>query len=621
MPEYDYDTLNGLFVEKAHILASRRIDDSPLKRQMIEVRDRYETGISGVVIPSPDVAGEPMIPKATPALIAEAIDFTAMRAASVMPSILVPAKDASKQSGPSSREYAGRRRRAYHAVWHESRVKLLLRRAFRHLAGYGQFALLVVPDFDKGLPQIQLRDPLTSYPSPMSPEEMRPPDDVGFIYGRSSNWIAQRLPRLADIVGQQPDVLWDVAEWIDDEWIMLGVLGPRDTGSHQSRRDRTSAPNDVTALGRAWPNRAGMVPGVIPGRVTLNRIASQVSNVMGISDLMDRIMTLEVIAQERAVFPDKYVVSAGDQEAYLVDREWHDGRTGKVNLVANAQSLGELRSDPSPLAQQLVANLERNFRMGGSGLVPQAGGESFGSLRTGRANDSILAASVDPRIQEIHEIAEFGLCIVNEAIAACFNGYWPNKKYTLFSGWAGDESYVEFRPSTHLEGVHETVVEYPIPGADAATTNLLLIQAVNGGMMSSITARSLHPLIKDAVGEERNIQVDQLRKAMFAGFLNRSQTGEMNDLDMAALIQRIVAGDPIEEAVPAVNEEAQRRQAAIPAESTVLPAPQAQPGLAQPGMGVEAQGAPAGPGGPPDRAAFLQALAQRLREAPPAEVA
>ena len=68
----------------------------------------------------------------------------------------------------------------------------------------------------------------------------------------------------------------------------------------------------------------------------------------------------------------------------------------------------------------------------------------------------------------------------------------------------------------------------------------------------------------------------------------------------------LVRNDQFElaEAVGKAQEEAQERQA-MPVEPT---APEAQPGLAQPGMGAEAGGGPPAAAAPPDMRQLLGAL-------------
>ncbi len=140
------------FDEIVGIVRLRQDAQSPLLERMLQVQERYN---GDYVIPLPSMDNEPVLPPLTPALIAENVDAVAQRAASVVPFIGCPAIDESKERGIRSREYADIRRRALAATWYQSKYKVKIRRAYRHLAGYATTCLVVTPDFDKGLPRIE----------------------------------------------------------------------------------------------------------------------------------------------------------------------------------------------------------------------------------------------------------------------------------------------------------------------------------------------------------------------------------------------------------------------------------------------------------------------------------
>jgi hypothetical protein len=121
----------------------RQMNNGELLSKMIEVRRRYN---ADWVVPYVSEMDQEALPTTTPGLIAEAIDFIGMRAASVMPYMNSPAIDGSRPSGVRSLEYAGIRRKIMGATHHKSMTKLHLRRAMRHLAGYATTSMIVVPD-------------------------------------------------------------------------------------------------------------------------------------------------------------------------------------------------------------------------------------------------------------------------------------------------------------------------------------------------------------------------------------------------------------------------------------------------------------------------------------------
>ena len=130
---------------------NRQMNNGDLLEKMIEVRRRYN---ADWVIPYVSEIDNEVLPPTTPALIAEAIDFVGMRAASVMPYMNSPAIDHSKEIGVRSREYAAIRRKILGATHHNSKTKLHLRRAMHHLAGYATASLIVTPNFKTCSPEI-----------------------------------------------------------------------------------------------------------------------------------------------------------------------------------------------------------------------------------------------------------------------------------------------------------------------------------------------------------------------------------------------------------------------------------------------------------------------------------
>lgn len=611
-------------------MAQRRTSDSILFRSMIETRDRYD---GDVVVPLPDVDGETSMSPPSARLIADAIDSTAMRAASVMPITSTPALDPVKERGTRSREFAAIRRRACYASWHNSALDVLLLRYYRHLVGYGTADMIVLPDFDAKRARIELRDPLTAYPELRSPDDVREPINIGFVFGRSRAWMLKNYPEtkpMLDGLRYSEDVLWDVLEWVDCDDIVIGVLGPRigSTGSSAVGWGTTSniaGVSSIYARGmelRRWPNRAGMVPVATPRRVTLDRVFGQVSHLIGAVDLLDRMTALEVIAAERNVFPDMVVVGQGGRMPTLVGGTWRDGRTGEANIIIDGAA-NYLNTTPGPATPQVLAMLERNIRMS-SGNPSMFSGENTGSLRSGQTVNSLAGFSVDPRIQEAHTLAQRSLAVINTAIMATEKGYWPNKSYSVYSGLVGDD-HVDYMPSKHFE-TFDNVVQYPFPGMDLSQVTVAVSQLNASGLVSKSTARVQHPFVADADVEAKRVLLERVDEAALMALLQQLQTGTITWPDYIIWRDELNRTGDLGLAAEAAQKAAQLRQATAappPAEGQVA-APETQPGLNQAGMGAEQP--PPGPGGIPgantDQVKLDQMLrALRSRPSPPPRTA
>ena len=568
----------------------RRSNDSSVIQRMIDIRDRYN---NDVVVPVVEMPDQPEMRALMPQLIHDGIEGYAMRAAAQMPAITIPAL---KPSSQRSREFAAIRRRALYASWSENSLSLLLRRAFRQLSGYATFSMVVMPDHEKGRARIELRDPLTAYPELRAPEQIDPPRNVGFVYGRSAHWIARHYPEAREYVlgrpgpGQNTPVeqLWDVVEWIDEDHVVIGLLGPREASLQQG---------DITKSGgmelRRWPNRAGMVPVAIPQRITLDRIAGQMDSIVGIVDWMAKLMALDVLAAEKDIFPDIAVIGDENRVPELIGGEWKDGRSGEVNLLTGVRGLQMLHTTPGPMTERVMGGLERAGRMA-SGATPLYGGDNPNALRTGRAIDTIGAFAVDPMVAELQDIMSRALeRSINPAILEVEKGYWPNKTFTVFSGWRGDQGVVEYTPSKHFEATHNSV-SYSFPGTDMSQITVALAQLVGAGLVSQKTARAEHPLIDNPEQEEDGIVKERLTDALLQSILQQAVAGQMPAIDVAQVIKYVEQGMEIPDAILKADEAARARQAAQapPPQPGQMTAPEQQPGLAMPGMGAESAPAP-----------------------------
>lgn len=603
--------------EARAIVQIRRSEQSALIRRMVEVRDRYNGEFQ---LPLPTDELDLDRPIAIPALVNEAVDMPAMHAASTTPAIHCPALDVSKESGKRSVEYAMRRRRLLGATYFHSGWALAQRRFLRHIAGYGWGAAMVVPDDESRMPRVVVRDPLTTYPEPHAPEDVRPPGNIGCVHSMTAQRLVRTYPVASsawiDDVGGRGIIdtsrsgwegeLWDLLEWVDDENVYIGIIG-----RHTAEEDQ----EDIYSSGagqllRRWPNRAGMVAAVAPQILTLDKIISRVHHMVGKSDLLGWLLDLDIAATEKAIFPDKWAVAAGNETPQIVTNagKWSDGRTGDINLLSGVSNIGELRGAPDPNNLARFNQIERNARTDG-GIISPFFGETSGALRTGRGIDSLMGAAIDPRIHEMHDIAAAAMTTLNEGIFETFKGYYPSRSYVIFSGWPGDQGHVEFTPTEHIEST-ENVVEYPIPGADGYQLTVSLAQLVQAGLMSRTSARIKHPHIPDAEAEERRILEEELNDIARMSLQQRAAQG-IPPADLAIIIEEFRNKGTINDALIAAQERIQNRQAteAPEPEPGQITAPAAQPGLAAPGEGAE-QPLPQGGGGaaPLDPASLLAAV-------------
>jgi hypothetical protein len=223
--------------------------------------------------------------------------------------------------------------------------------------------------------------------------------------------------------------------------------------------------------------------------------------------------------------------------------------------------------------------------------------------------------ALDPRIQELHEISEAWLPHLNAVILETYKAYWPDKKFSMYSGWPGDKGIVEFTPKEHIETTDNTV-SYNLPGADVIQQTQILGSLRGAKAISGRTFRAMHPYIDDPEAEERLVQDEDFDEALRQSILQKLLSGEM-PLVVSALIKKHVAsGLDIFDAVVKADEEVRARQASQAPEPPpgMAASPEAMPGMAAPPQEMMAmQGAPA-QAGPPDRRAQVAQLLQAMSQ-------
>lgn len=577
-----------------NIVDNRRKSNSPIIDEMIAVRDRNN---GDYVLPQlTDEEGSTM-PSLSPAIVHDAIENNGMRAGSTVPTVICAAVDSTKQTGRRSREYAKIRRKIITGTYYRSRMQLQMRRAFRHLFGYATFTMVVCPDFKKGCPTIQIRDPLTSYPEERVAENYEDPINGAFIYGKSADWIRMTFPEARSIIPREceGDEIWDLVEWVDEEDYVIGIMGPRYRGFWWQNMERTWAGRELLR----WENKVHMVPMITPCRVTLDRISSQLAKILGTVDVMERMTALDVIAREKSIFPDRYIIGRIGQTPSLVDGEWHDGRSGLANIILDAEKFGSVTFAPDPSSTMAIDRLERNAKISG-GLQPQMHGETYGALRTGRGIDALMGASVDPRVQEMQEIMAAHLPYLNEVILQSYRAYWDDKKFIFVSGWSGDPGMVEFTPSIHIETTMNTVT-YPIAGTDAQGLTIMLGQLLGTKAISRRTFRERHPFIGDAEEEGARVDEEEFEQMAMQAIMQQVATGMMPPQVLARIEtarRENPAGD-IFDAVLKVQREIQEEQAtpAPEAPEGMVAPPEMQPGLSDPNQLPPSPMAPNAPEG------------------------
>lgn len=349
--------------EIVQLYRQRQQELGPLHAAAQEVAMTYSGDFA---IPLPELDKDER--RAVPNLLKQGLDQLSMRISSVMPDVFYPPD---RPGFKNSEEFARIRRKANLGWWEHSNIKLMDGRRARHLLGYATSPVVIKPDFKAGVPSWQLRHPLCSYPAKtMNPDDVRP-DDCIFTYERTLGWLQRQYPEmyLGLAKGRQPapDQKITLLEYLDAEETVLIVLGEKPDANYPGNGMQAQA-----ELERV-PNRAGVCPAVVPGRITLDRRQGAFDGMIGLYQRQAKLMALEVIAVEQGVFPDEWLVARPNETPAIVQAA--DGRMGVMGIVRG----GEVHSqtnNPSYRTEQTINMLERAQRLE-AGIPAEFGGECY----------------------------------------------------------------------------------------------------------------------------------------------------------------------------------------------------------------------------------------------------
>jgi len=563
------------------MLEERKQAQSPLLHNMARLRDAYN---GDIIVPLPEMDRNESASVAN--LISVGLDQSAMRISSTMPNLYYPPV---RVGDRASEKRSATRRDATLGWWESNKMPLKIRRRARHLIGYASSPVILRPDRKRGIARWELRSPLSTYASPTEdPDDITPLDCI-FTFGRSYKWLQANYPeRISGLRtgGKEPSPtqIFEVVEYVDGEVTVMAVIGMKQDIYASSYQGAA-----YVELERVV-NRTGLCPTVVPGRITLDRPMGQFDGLVGMYQLQAKLMALEVIAVERGIFPDTYLISRPGEQAKFVSGPF-DGRTGMVNVVAGGD-LKEAGQSSNVVSGQLIDRLERSMRIN-SGTPAEFGGESTSNIRTGKRGDAILSAVVDFPVQEAQEVLAASMQEENKRAIAIAKTYFGEQRRSFYV--SSKAKHVDYVPNKDFE-TDENSVTYSYAGADANALVVGMGQRIGIGTMSKRTAQEIDPLIADPEREHDRVVQEQIEQAILSSLQQQAQAGTIPPADLARIMNIVISDKlPLAEAIEKVNKEAQARQAT----AAPIGSPETQPGLGAPGMGMEQPGSlPPSPDGP-----------------------
>lgn len=561
------------------LLRARQMAQGEVINKMREIRDCYQ---GDVIIPLPELeqANKPAVAN----LLNQGLEQMSMRVASTMPDVFYPP---TKPGTDKAEKEARNRRMATIGWWQQNHLRVKMRRRARWLVGYGAAPVVIRPDMKNEIPMWHLRDPLTTYPAPcVDSDDMAPPDCI-FSYTRSLDWLRQNYPDqirgLYKGQTQRGDATFSLVEYIDEEEMVLLAVGQPKPLEY----DQTASVYAASVELERIPNRIGVCTVVVPGRIGLDRRMSQFEGMLGMYMIQSRLAALEVIAIEKGVFPDTYLVSRPNEIATFVSGPF-DGRTGMVNVIKGGD-IKDVQSNPGMQTNPAIDRLERGQRLS-AGIPAEFGGESTTNVRTGKRGDSILSAVIDFPIQEAHELFSEALQLENKIAIAIVKEYFPDKK-SFYVSLKGAKGRVDYDPIKDFDS-DTNFVSYSQAGVDLNNLIVGMGQRIGVGTMSKRTAQELDPLIDDPENEHDRVVSEGLEQAMLQGLQQQAVQGALAPVDIATIMKLVSSNEmDLAAAVQEAQKQAQARQASAGPPGT--PEGPVEPGSpeAQPGLGTGPEGA------------------------------
>lgn len=560
-------------VEQIH---ARQASQGPVMAAMREAVQRYD-GDFAVGLPTGEKS-----PATNANLVASGIDNLALQASISDPTLSFPPLDPTRKRGPGSAQFARNRRLAVAGWLEQNSFPLMKGRLFRHLIGTGSAAMVIWPDFKLGIPKIQPRSPLFTYPSEMGDFANMQPDDCGFAFMVGISHVRSAYPagfaELTRLCGTNHRWVGnekiEMIEWVDEEQLtrVISMTAPRQGFAPGGKAK-------IVVVLESVPNKAGMCTAVTANRITMGRLVGQFNGMFGMHDAAQQLMHLDLEAHIRAVYPDIVLIGPPGQPPILTDGDWIEGRFG-VNKLQGG-NVDVVNTAPPQGIGVMLDRLERNQRIDG-GINAQLGGEMPTNVQTGRAGQNLFNTSVSPRIAEYQTIMAYTIQAANKRMMATAKGYSELGSRSFQVNFPKNTGRVDYKPE-HFETLEHKVV-YSYPGVDPGTLAVALLQRVGAGLLSSESAMYADPFVNDPETEMGRIRFEATERLAFDSLAAMAAQGTMPVTDLATIGAEMKKGASWMDAIEKVQEARQKLQA-----TQVAPGdPAAQPGLQEPGMsGVE----------------------------------
>lgn len=542
----------------------------------------YMSGKDPVAVPELDRNEQSAIAN----LAAQGLEQLSLRVASTLP---MPRWPALRENIKDSQQKARKRLQANLGWWEFNDMQGILRIRAEHYLGLGLAPVSVLPSPETGIPEWRVRNPQHTLPAPNADPKAVERDWCIFAYQQSWGWVRKRYPTavLPNCQDWKPDHPVTIIEYVDCEQITYAAITGRPAPVEYQSWQIPTIGERGAALLENIPNKAGCPLVFVPTLYGLAGVHGRFEGTQGAHQMRAKFLALAYITASKGAAPDPWLepFDANTDPEVLSPPDPKEGTPG----IVRGGKLTWAAPQPGFMTSPMLGILEREIRSEG-GIPAEFGGEATSTVRTGRRGGQIIASTIDFPIQDAQNRFARSLTAENKAAVAIVKN-WTKGPRSFYVNWKGARGQVDYDPASDFE-TDNNVVEYPLAGSDLNNDLLRIQQKVATGMWPKKLARQMDPETPDAEQAHDWVIAEQLEDALVQSLAQQAAAGQLPPADLAR-IMTLVASDKLElaEAVEQVQKEAQERQAA----QVAATAPEAQPGIAQPGMGAESSAIPQGP--------------------------
>ena len=587
----------------------RRNKRGGVLNRMYEVQRTYDNEIM-IPLPELDKNEKPAVAN----LLIQGVDQLGMRLSSRMPDVAFPS---AKMGNKTSDKIAEDARKAVLGWWDMNQLQKKFARRARFLVAYGCAPAMVKPvgtgyNSQRKMPYWHILNPMSVFPAQSGDEDDIEPHDVIVARQQSLAWLQKMYPAQTAVLAKgpkpTPDKMFELLEYNDEYETVLVCRG------HQRQAREYMDPGHGTApvvLLERTPNTAGICLAVVPGRITLSKLSGHFDQIIGMFLAQAKLSAYELIAIRKGIFPELWAVTHPGSPGTARIITVADGREGIIGEVENG-TIMPINPQPGVQTTQAIDRLERGQRVQGS-IPSDWGGESASNIRTAKRGEQVSSSASDPTLAELQVIFAEALQAENTRGIALAKSLWGNKQCSFYMSRTGRNVSDDFKPNAVFDQDFH-FVKFSLPGVDAAGIPIELGQRTQTGELSMYTARREDPMVEDAAFEDRQVDIETIRKGLVGGLATQLEQGMVDPHEVAMIAQKLGEGMEVEDAVAAAHSEIQASQAAAAQQQPGPTEPEGQPGIGQAPQGGGAGAAPAG--GPPPLSQLIQNLRTPANQSP-----